>query len=34
MGYLRYIEARLVPLDNDQVLGIVRDVTEASAHKS
>jgi PAS domain S-box-containing protein len=29
MGYLRYNEARLVPLPNDQVLSIVRDVTEA-----
>ncbi len=29
MGYLRYNEARLVPLANDQVLSIVRDVTEA-----
>jgi PAS domain S-box-containing protein len=29
VGYLRYNEARLVPLANDQVLSIVRDVTEA-----
>ena len=29
VGYLRYNEARLVPLPNDQVLSIVRDVTEA-----
>jgi PAS domain S-box-containing protein len=28
VGYLRYNEARLVPLANDQVLSIVRDVTE------
>ena len=29
VGYLRHNEARLVPLANDQVLSIVRDVTEA-----
>jgi len=29
VGYLRYNEARLVPLANDQVLSIVREVTEA-----
>jgi signal transduction histidine kinase len=29
IGYLRYNEARLVALANDQVLSIVRDVTEA-----
>jgi signal transduction histidine kinase len=29
VGYLRYNEARLVPLPNDQVLSIVRDLTEA-----
>jgi len=29
VGYLRYNEARLVPLANDQVLSIVRDLTEA-----
>jgi PAS domain S-box-containing protein len=29
VGYVRYNEARLVPLPNDQVLSIVRDVTEA-----
>jgi len=29
VGYLRYNEARLVPLPNDQVLSIVRDLTDA-----
>jgi PAS domain S-box-containing protein len=29
MGETRHFEARLVPADNDQVLSIVRDVTEA-----